>query len=77
MLLHVEKAGVDTVFGLRRRVVEDPSAYFLLANGLFLVVASALQQLIARGEALFLVRLEVIALEEAADAEADFGLRPV
>ena len=77
MLLHVEKAGVDPVFGLGRRVVEDPSAYFLLADGLFLVVASAIQQLIARGEALFLVRLEVIALEEAADAEADFGLRPV
>jgi hypothetical protein len=42
LLLHVEKAGVDTIFGLRSRVVEDASANFLLTNGFFLVVASTL-----------------------------------
>ncbi len=77
MLLHVEKAGVDPIFSLRRRVVKDPSAYFLLPNGFLLVVASALEKFISICESLFLVWLKIVALEESADAEANLGLRPV
>jgi hypothetical protein len=77
LLLHVEEAGVDPIFSLGRGVVEDPPADFLLADGLFLVVPGALEEFIAGGEAPLLVLLEVVALEEAADAEADLGLGPV
>lgn len=77
LLLHVEKAGVDAIFCLRRRVVEDATADLLLTNSLFLVVAGALEKFLAGGEALLLVGFEVIALKEAADAEANLSLRPV
>lgn len=77
LLLHVEKAGVDAIFCLRRWVVEDAPADLLLTNSLFLVVAGTLEKFLAGGEALLLVGFEIIALKEAADAEANLSLRPV
>lgn len=55
LLLHVEKAGVDAIFCLRRWVVEDAPADLLLTNSLFLVVAGTLEKFLAGGEALLLV----------------------
>ena len=77
LLLHIEDAGDNAILNLGRRVVEDAAANFLLANSLFLVYSCLVEKFLPRGEALLFKRFEVIALEEAADAETNLSLGPV